>query len=232
MKNQERIESLTTLLNMAPPNVHEFKQDISEYIKVRNILRDTNLCYSAIISSSSLGGPVLIYTREEAQKILATESVGPNPNLPYYLKTAFSSDVEKNTPVFLDEANENFYWFMTSFVNKLRSFVDKCIAGHIDTTFLNTHLSWEDHTAEFSATSNPMRPIFCPSLPSAYGEDWEIEKALCYRILYPLVLDPKAPLTKIKCCRNCGKYFIAKRLSATFCSDKCRGAYHYAANGD
>lgn len=227
MKNQERIDSLISLLNLTPPNAHEFKEEISEYIRVRNTLRETNLCYCTMFFLKEK--PILIYTRAEAQKILESESFGSNPNIPYELKSAFS---EKNVPIFLDEAGSIFYWAVTSFVNRLRTFVDKCIAGHIDITFLNTHLKHEEHSVEFSATSNPMRPTVCPTLPSNYGEDWEIETALCYRILYPLSLDYKTPLSKIKRCRNCGKYFVSKRLSAAFCSDKCRGAFHYAANGD
>ena len=224
MKNQERLDHFITLLNLAPPQAYDLAQDITEYIRIRDALRAANICYCVLFKKEH---PLIIYTREEALAIFGQDS-----NAPYEVRRAFAEEEVEHQPIFLDETKVEFWSYIIHFVIKIRTFADKCIAGHVDTTFLNTHLNWEDHEAEFSATSNPMRPIFCPTLPSAHGEDWGAEKALCYRILYPLVLDPKAPLTKIKCCRNCGKYFIAKRLSATFCSDKCRGAYHYAASGD
>ena len=224
MKNQERLEHFVNLLNLAPPLAYDLPQDISEYIKIRDSLRAANICYCVLFKKEH---PIIIYTREEAMAIF-----GQGSDAPFEVKRAFSEEEVEHRPIFIDEAKSEFYHHIVHFINKIRAFADKCIVGHVDISFLNKYLDIEDVIVEFSPTNNAMRPVVCPRLPNYHAEDWGLEKALCIRWLYPLVLDYKVPLAKIKCCKNCGKYFIAKRLSATFCSDKCRGAFHYAANGE
>lgn len=230
MKPQEMLEQVITLLNLMPPMPYEHEDSLEFALHVRNVLKDANLCYCCVGVTGEK--KIIIYTREEAEALVKVIT-----DIPYLLKKALNPD-KGDELYFLDDemniftAHFNFLQRIVHFVDTLRKFIDKCIVGHVDISFLNKYLDIEDVIVEFSPTNNAMRPVVCPRLPNYHAEDWGLEKALCIRWLYPLVLDYKVPLAKIKCCKNCGKYFIAKRLSATFCSDKCRGAFHYAANGE
>ena len=108
----------------------------------------------------------------------------------------------------------------------LQEFFDKLSDGFIDIVELNKHFYDESSFFEFKQTQNPLKP----TLSITRGENYStLNRTIFDRYIYPRLFGGQVQeLTKIRKCRNCGLYFLSKRLSATFCSDKCRGAFHHA----
>lgn len=109
---------------------------------------------------------------------------------------------------------------------QIQEFVDKINNGYMDIPLLNKHL-WDQYSwAEFRPTKNSLKP----TLTIIRGEVFpNLDRAVFDKYIYPRIFCGQGQdLAKIRKCRNCGSYFLGKRLSATFCSDKCRGAFHHA----
>lgn len=108
----------------------------------------------------------------------------------------------------------------------LQEFFNKLGDGFIDIIELNKHFYDQASFFEFKQTKNPLKP----TLSITRGDNYPtLNRAIFDRYIYPRIFGGQVQeLTKIRKCRNCGSYFLSKRLSATFCSDKCRGAFHHA----
>lgn len=221
MTEQDRIKILLDLLNILPPSSLPEKGTEALAPSICSFLRESGLCYYVLGSHNY---NLCLLTLEEA-KHLREEG----QELPYLVEKNLEKD-DTNPSFFLDgERNKNkvidIIW---QTVQGLRDFIDKCIGGTVDINYLNRVLPDEEMEIKFEYFGSPMRPVVCPRLPDYFGHDRGLETNIRFKLLFPLVLSHKSPLSKIKRCRRCGTFFLGKRLSATFCSDKCRGAFHHA----
>ncbi|MDL2266992.1 hypothetical protein LJC46_03275 [Desulfovibrio sp. OttesenSCG-928-G15] len=149
-----------------------------------------------------------------------------------YLASVFDSavffdDIDESSGAtgeerFLEAFGQTFTWF--------EQFMASCEAGKMNVSALNKYKATRHISFAFTAPpNNPMNPMLTPD---EMGEPYDerLESVLLVRFVYPILFGNKGrELTKIKRCLFCGTYFLAKRLSATFCSDTCRGGYHYHA---
>jgi len=101
-----------------------------------------------------------------------------------------------------------------------RAFIDKCSNSVLDVETLNAYQSINLLQLKFGEGKNKMMPYF-----------ENIKRVIIRTMIYPFVFtNSGSELSKIRECRWCGTYFLWKRLSATFCSAKCRWAFHHAEN--
>lgn len=106
-------------------------------------------------------------------------------------------------------------------------FVDKCIDGYLDIAFLNKSLDKEFLSISFRPSSSTWIPTLSMT-KSLFGYDYLENCITDNDILKPVLQGNGVVFSRIRKCLTCGKYFIPKSLKKKFCSDKCRGAYHYA----
>lgn len=112
-------------------------------------------------------------------------------------------------------------WFQT--------FMAGCTAGVMDVTTLNTFKTTRKLVLEFQVTKDRMNPVLAPIGLREDGLSLTIERAILLSWIYPFILNGNGKeLAKMRRCRQCGKFFLGVRLSAAFCSTKCRMAYNYA----
>ena len=98
---------------------------------------------------------------------------------------------------------------------------------NVDT--LNTYRSYHEPRLEFRLAKDPMNPVLTPmALPESDMDDI-IERKIITTWIYPFIFTGNGgELSKVRCCRHCGRYFASARQSAIFCDAKCRAAHHYA----
>ncbi|MDL2226529.1 hypothetical protein LJB86_02600 [Deltaproteobacteria bacterium OttesenSCG-928-M10] len=112
-------------------------------------------------------------------------------------------------------------WFQT--------FMAGCTAGVMDVATLNKYKTTRALIMEFRPTKDPMNPLLAPVGLRDDGFDLPIERAIILSWIYPFIFSGNGKeLAKMRRCRQCGKFFLGVRLSAAFCSTKCRMAYNYA----
>ena len=106
-------------------------------------------------------------------------------------------------------------------------FMAGCASGRMDVGTLNKFKYTKGVVMEFIPSRNPMNPALSVAELFDTGDDIIERKLLC-NFIYPFLFSGQGnELSKIRRCRHCGAYFLGKRVSATFCSSKCRGAFYY-----
>lgn len=225
MNDRSDLNDLIELLNLvdvlAPPKEETCK-------KVMGFLREKKLV--KFILYGYRRKHFSVFSRDEVQDYV--NNIGDN--IPFEMKmihddlnksphedsyTFFPEDSSPYGSDFLREFNDILF--------NLDLFFDKLNSGFIDIVELNKHFYDMDSQYEFRQTNNPLKP----TLEILRGDNCfcTLDVLIFDRYIYPKIFSGKSQeLTKVKKCRNCGDYFLGKRLSAIFCSDKCRGAFHHA----
>jgi hypothetical protein len=139
-------------------------------------------------------------------------------------RIVFPDDIEEKTgmrgqQLFMEALFQAVEWF--------RNFMAGCESGHMDIKTLNDFKYTKGLVMEFQPSKNPMNPALSVAELYDTGDDIIERKLLC-NFMYPFLFSGQgSELTKVRRCRNCGMYFIGKRVSATFCGTKCRNTYYY-----
>jgi hypothetical protein len=236
MTDQKRLTLIIDFLNL--------KAD-SPFSSAKKILQDSMLCWY-ILSFSELDAKFSLLTRAEVAKVederdtsqysinrLYTEIAPVDGSMARTIlgKIAimkegivFPEDTDQATgqrgrELFVRELFKAVKWF--------QAFMAGCEAGRMDIKTLNEFKYTEGVTMEFKPSKNPMNPALSAAQLLDTGDDIIERKVLC-NFVYPFLFSGQGnELSKVRRCRNCGTYFLGKRVSATFCGSKCRGAFYY-----
>ena len=139
-------------------------------------------------------------------------------------RIVFPDDIEDATG---RHGQELFMAALFQTVEWFRSFMAGCESGHMDIQALNEFKHTKGVVMTFQPSRNPMTPAFSVAELYDTGDD-VIERKLLCNFIYPFLFSGQgSELMKVRRCRNCGLYFIGKRVSATFCGTKCRNTYYY-----
>ena len=109
-----------------------------------------------------------------------------------------------------------------------------CSAGVVDVATLNKYKCTRALILEFQQTKNTMNPVLSPIgwRDGSKNSDGTIERLILSSWIYPFLFTANGEeLSKIRRCRQCGIFFKGIRLSAAFCTTKCRMAWNYAHRG-
>lgn len=231
MPPKELFQSILALLNFS---------ETASFMDIRKFLRDEGLCQDHCMLGDDKNTIYSLYTKAEvaARKtqgeavslalLQAAEPVekGKRSSLltdpTYYRERVMFPDADDGAAV-----KEAFYavvrWFQT--------FMLGCSAGVVDVATLNRFKCTRALVLEFQQTKNTMNPILSP-VAWREGEralDGSIERSILSAWVYPFIFTANGEeLSKIRRCRQCGTFFKGVRLSATFCTTKCRMAWNYA----
>jgi hypothetical protein len=234
--DQKHLKLLIDFLNL--------KEDSSFY-SAKRILRDSMLC-RYILSFSESNMKFSLLTREEVAKVedgrdtsgyslnrLRSEMASVDESITRTLLSKiatmkesiiFPEDINTETglsgrDLFIQELFKAVKWF--------HAFMAGCESGRMDIGTLNEFKYTKGIVLEFKPSKNPMNPALSAAELLDVGDDIIERKLLC-NFIYPFLFSGQGNLlSKIRRCRNCGAYFPAKRVSATFCGSKCRSAFYY-----
>lgn len=207
---------------------------------IRKFLQDEGLCQGQLMLGDGENTLYSLYTKAEIEtrkaqgeyvslslsQAMEPVEEGKSYSLltdpAYYRKRVIFPDTDDGAVV-----KQVFYavvhWFQT--------FMLACSAGVVDVTTLNKFKCTRALVLEFQQTKNAMNPILSP-VGWREGEQafaGSIERAILSTWVYPFIFTANGKeLSKIRRCRQCGTFFKGVRLSATFCTTKCRMAWNYA----
>lgn len=233
MHNKNNLEDLVVLLNLFD-NSHQIERNFKT---VMDFLREKNIVKFFILFGSSQEC-FSVFSRAEGKKYL--QDMGNEAPLEFgsVFNAAFLQEKEnynRYALIFPEddlggklEYGRRFLTTLESAIIPFILFFERLGEGFIDLQFLNKYFFDAESIFELKQTTNPLKP----TVSITRGNFFPIfERAILDKYIYPRILGGQVQeLEKVRKCRNCGKFFIGKRLSATFCSDKCRGAFHHAAN--
>ncbi|CAK7043028.1 MAG: hypothetical protein DELT_02909 [Desulfovibrio sp.] len=236
MPDQCRLKQLCDFINI------EKETPFSSALKV---LRDSRVC-RYLLHISGQDREFSLLTRKEARDA-HEESDVHRPSLSR-LKSALTANIPENHRTLLTDfsdlkerivfpddiedatgrcGQELFMAALFQTVKWFRSFMAGCESGHMDIKTLNEFKYTKGFILEFQPSGNPMNPALSAAELYDTGDD-VIERKLLCNFIYPFLFSNQgSELTKVRRCRNCGTYFIGKRVSATFCGTKCRNTYYY-----
>lgn len=139
-----------------------------------------------------------------------------------------------------DEGYSRLWDVLRQSQREYRDFLDECVRGHLDLSFINSRLqpteyttktSWGEQKQEiqrisrvlFAPASSPWAPridleLRCPDSLEAWID--------AYALIFPLMRGEGEAFSRVKRCLQCRDYFFAKSQKALFCSDVCRKSYH------
>lgn len=157
--------------------------------------------------------------------LLAAAKPGPK-------KKGFSlSDDHQYSRVFFpeDDDGQALKEAFRSVVIWFQAFMEGCTDGVMDVATLNSFLPTSHLNLEFKTTLDMMNPVLAPVGLLADDLVLPLEQSILLLWIYPFIFNNNGQaLTKLRRCRQCGTFFRGQRLSATFCTTKCRMAYNYA----
>jgi hypothetical protein len=108
--------------------------------------------------------------------------------------------------------------------NGYHDFLMECVDGRLPINFVKQSLS---HFKGSILTVIPTKDLFRVSFELLLVPR-NIESYLdVYEILYPLWRREEEKFSRIKRCKNCSNFFVAKSLKAEFCSVKCKNFLNY-----
>ena len=236
MTDQKRLTLIIDFLNL--------KAD-SSFAYAGKILQESMLC-RYILSFANSDRKFSLLTREEATKIdddrdtsrrsvnrLHTEIAPVDESATQTILGSlwaekegiiFPEDADAETELrgrdlLIRELSKAVKWF--------QAFMAGCEAGRMDIGALNEFKYTKGVIMEFKPSKNPMNPALSAAQLLDTGDDIIERKVLC-NFIYPFLFSGQGnELSKVRRCRNCGTYFLGKRISATFCGNKCRSAFYY-----
>ena len=236
MTDQKRLALITEFLNL---------QADSPFSSAKKILQESMLC-RYILSFSGSGLKFSLLTREKVMAVddnrdtsrysinrLLSEMAPADETMKHSLlgKAAamkegiiFPEDTDQTTglrgrELLVQELFKAVVWF--------QAFMAGCEAGRMDTGTLNEFKYTKGVILEFKPSKNLMNPALSAAQLLDTQDDIIERKVLC-NFVYPFLFSGQGnELSKVRRCRNCGTYFLGKRVSATFCGSKCRGAFYY-----
>ncbi|GAB6035725.1 hypothetical protein JCM15519_02840 [Fundidesulfovibrio butyratiphilus] len=103
-------------------------------------------------------------------------------------------------------------------------FLESCIAGRLDLDFINSRVV---SNKPGLVTFRPGKTGWTPE-PDLFGNFDSIEDFIdYYGIVAPLWRGEGERFSRVRRCKQCGKFFIPASLKREYCSDKCRNEFHY-----
>ena len=234
MPTKDLFQSMLAFLNF-PENV--------SVVKVRKFLQDEGLCQDELILGDEENTIYSLYSQKEVEARKArgepvslsllqamkpvedgkTYSLLTDPA--YYRERVIFPDADEGAA--LKQAFSSVvHWFQT--------FMLGCSAGVVDVAALNKYKCTRALILEFQQTKNTMNPLLSPvgwrEGPRTF--DGGIERLILSSWNYHYLFTANGEeLSKIRRCRQCGTFFKGIRLSAAFCTSKCRMAWNYAHRG-
>lgn len=217
----------------------------SPFLSVANLLQDGMLC-RYILSFANSNRKFSLLTREEVSLIedsrdsshwsinrLRREIAPVDENVGHTILTRIAT--KKEGIIFPEDivntgirGHDMFVRELFSVVEWFRIFMAGCESGRMDIGTLNEFKYTKGVIMEFKLSRNPMNPALSVAQLFDTGDDIIERKLLC-NLIYPFLFSGQGnELSKVRRCRNCGRYFLGKRISATFCGSKCRGTFYYA----
>jgi len=232
MNNPQRLKWILDFLNL--------KAD-SPFRHAKRVLRESSLCRYVLESARTDRKFCLLTRREVAEAEDSQETSRQSlawlrrevrPAEANEIKTflgmneglIFPEDVDAVTgslgqDLLVTELFKAVEWF--------RAFMAGCEAGRMDVGTLNEFKFTRGLLMEFRPSRNPMNPELSAAELLDMGDDLIERKLLCH-LIYPFLFSGQGhELSKVRRCRRCGIYFLAKRVSAAFCGSQCRGSYYY-----
>lgn len=230
MPNNPLINEMLEFLN--------FPEDAS-LEEIRSFLIKHDFCNDELVLTEDERSPYSLFTREE---ILERKAKGIKVSM--YLSLATEPKDENRSSSFIvglmkedservkfpeDDNSLALKQAFRTVVTWFQTFMAGCTAGVMDVATLNRYKTTRALIMEFRATKDRMNPVLAPVGLRDDGIDLPIERAIILSWIYPFIFSGNGKeLTKMRRCRQCGNFFMGVRLSAAFCSTKCRMAYNYA----
>ena len=212
---------------------------IVDFLNLENV-RDVDTIKKFLVGSSLCDGELFLAEKSDPKYFgLATREAAikdPNHTLNWYTTEPPKSLLGRPDVIFLDDVDsetglsgeQRFIELFSEVVLWFQRFMATCEAGQMDVATLNRFKSTKSLVFVFEPSSNKLNPslkVIAQNEPF----DERIEVRILNKFIYPIIFSNAGKeLLKIKRCRYCRRYFLGKRLSATFCSDTCRGGFHYA----
>ena len=235
MAANELLQNMIRFLN--------FPED-APFETMRDFLQKAELCRYELILSEDDQKSYSLYTKQEVLARRAeglpvglwlTEAATPiDENKTYTLLTDPAFARER---VVFPEPGDNsetggiarFRQAFRSALTWFQNFMAGCAAGSMDIETLNTHKTSRKLIMEFRPSKDPMNPILAPIGMSEDELDGDIKRRMLAVWVYPFIFAGNGrELSKVRRCQHCGTYFLGQRVSATFCTSKCRMAHYYA----
>lgn len=234
MSAQNLFQSMITFLN--------FPEDAS-IEDIRHFLQGEDLCHDKFIFGDDEGKIYSLYTKAE----LATRTVrGERVSLELSAAAEPAEDGKHRTllidPTYYRECvifpdadgGAALRQAFRSLVSWFQTFMLGCSAGVLDVATLNKYRCVRALVMEFQQTKNTMNPVLSPVgwRKDLKNFDGVTQRMILSEWIYPFVFTANGEaLSKIRRCRQCGTFFKGIRLSAIFCTTKCRMAWNYAHRG-
>ena len=230
MSNNQLIIEMLELLN--------FPED-GDLEGIRAFLITHNFCCDELVLTEDEGKYYSLFTRQEVldrkasgMKVsyalsLATEPIDESRT--YSLLAGSLKEYRERVKFPEDDDALALKQTFRKIVTWFQTFMAGCAAGVMDVATLNNYKTTRALIMEFRATKDEMNPILVPVGLRDDGIDLPIERAIILSWIYPFIFTGNGKeLAKMRRCRQCGNFFMGVRLSAAFCSTKCRMAYNYA----
>ena len=233
MSEQQRLTAILAFLNLGPDAPFE---------QAKNTLQATGLC-RYLLQTSGMGISFSLLTREEVKAVddprpasqaslqalrQAVSVPAGGGSLLTGPAVVFPEDGPAGSGVQPDVSGRlRFVQALHGTVEWFRTFMAGCERGRMDIRTLNAFPYSQGLVMAFAPSKNPMNPALEPAELYDLGDDL-LERKLLYTFVYPFIFSGQGgELAKVRRCRNCDTYFLGRRVSATFCGSKCRGAFYY-----
>ena len=210
---------------------------------IRKFLQEEGLCRDELILGDVENNIYSLYSKKEIE---ARKAQGEYVSLP--LLQAVEPVDEGNTHTLLtdpaycrervifpdEDDGAALKQAFDSVIRWFQTFMLGCSAGVVDVATLNKYKCTRALILEFQQTKNTMNPVLSPIgwRDGSKNSDGIIERLILSSWIYPFLFTANGEeLSKIRRCRQCGIFFKGIRLSAAFCTTKCRMAWNYAHRG-
>lgn len=231
MSSKQLFKSILAFLN--------FPEDASVEV-IRKFLQDEGLCQDVLILGDVEDKIYSLYTKAEVEtrkaqgEVVSSElshAIAPmEVGNAYYLLS--DPKYYRERVIFPDaDSGEALKRAFRSIIHWFQTFMLACSAGLVDVATLNKYKCVRALVLEFQQTKNAMNPVLSPVGWREGGRafDGVIERMILSAWIYPFIFTANGEeLSKIRRCRQCGTFFKGVRLSASFCTTKCRMAWNYA----
>ncbi len=211
----------------------------------RDFLQKAGLCRYELILSEGENKSYSLYSKQEALERqargmpvgswLLSAAAPMDENKAHTLMT--DPKIARERVVFPEDGDDSETGGSARFRQAFRAalawfqeFMAGCASGSMDIETLNSHRTIRKLILEFRPSKDPMNPILAPiGMPEEEFDD-DIKRRMLALWIYPFIFTGNGrELSKIRRCQHCGAYFLGRRVSATFCTTKCRMARHYAS---
>ena len=234
MSGQDLFQNMLTFLNLPEEATLE---------DMRRFLQGAGLCHDELILGDDENKIYSLYTKaelsrrkERGDQVSFALSQTMEPVIEGKTYTLLSDPAYDRERVIFPDVDDSaaVKQAFRSLVRWFQTFMLGCSAGVVDVATLNEYRCTRALILEFQPTKNAMNPLLVPVgwREELRNVDGVIQRMILSEWIYPFLFTANGDaLSKIRRCRQCGTFFKGQRLSATFCTTKCRMAWNYTHRG-